>query len=43
MKVTVEFDDNDHIYTVDFVKLAKALDITEEDIKRAVYELIRKT
>jgi len=43
MKVLVEFENNDHIYTVDFFKLAKELGITEEQIKNAVQELIKRS
>lgn len=43
MKITVFFDDNDHEYTIDFFKLAKSLNITEEQIKLAVQDIISKT
>lgn len=43
MKVTVIFDDNDHEYQVDFLKLAKKLNITEAQIKQVVQEIISKT
>jgi len=43
MKVEVTFEDNDHVYTVDFIKLAKKLGITAEQIKKAVQEEISKS
>lgn len=43
MKVTVEFEDNDHVYTVDFFKLAKKLKITEAQVKQAVQSIVSKS
>lgn len=42
MKVEVSFEDNDNIYRVDFLKLAKLLKITEEQVIQAVQELLSK-
>jgi len=42
MKVTVEFDDSDNTYIVDFMKLAKRLNITEEQVIRAVQDALSK-
>lgn len=36
MKVEVSFEDNDNIYKIDFVKFAKELGLTEEQIKKVV-------
>ena len=43
MTVEVKFEDNDHIYTVDFYKLAKKLNLTVGQIQSAIDELIRKS
>jgi len=43
MKITVEFEDNEHIYTVDFLRLAKKLKVTEEQIIQAVQDILSKT
>ena len=42
MKILVEFDDNDHVYTVEFNKLIKImkLNITQEDVEIAVKKAI---
>jgi hypothetical protein len=42
MKVQIEFEDNDNIYSVDFFKLVKLLKITEEQVIQAVQELLSK-
>lgn len=36
MKVTVEFEDNNNVYTVDFLALIKRLKITEQQVRAAV-------
>ena len=38
MILTITFEDNDHKYTVDFLKIAEKLGITEHDIKKVVLE-----
>jgi hypothetical protein len=43
MIVTVTFEDTDNTYTVDFIKLAKALNITEDQVKHAVQDVLSKT
>jgi hypothetical protein len=43
MEVTVTFADSDKIYTVDFLKLAKKLKLTEEQIRRTVIELVAQS
>jgi len=42
MKVEITFEDNDKTYTVDFLKLAKHLKITEEQVKQAVQDALSK-
>lgn len=42
MRVTIEFEDNDKTYTVDFLKLAKKLKITEDQVKQAVQDALSK-
>lgn len=42
MTVEVVFEDNDSIYRVDFLKLAKQLGITEDQVKHAVQDLLSK-
>lgn len=42
MKVTIEFEDNERKYTVDFLKIATKLGITAEDIQRVVIKEILK-
>jgi len=43
MKVTVEFEDNDHEYSIDFFKLAKYLKITDDQIRQAVQKIMSKS
>lgn len=43
MKVTVEFEDNTNKYKVDIFRLCKRLNITEEQIKQAVQDILSKT
>lgn len=40
MILTITFEDKDHKYTVDFLKIAKKLEIEEEDIKKVVLEYL---
>lgn len=40
MKVVVTFEDHDKVYTLDFLKLAKKLKITDQDVKKAVLDLL---
>ena len=42
MKVTIYFEDSDKTYEVDFLKLAKKLKITEEQVKHAVQDALSK-
>lgn len=42
MRVTVEFEENGNKYKVDFLRLAKILNITEEQVKMAVNDLLSK-
>lgn len=42
MTVTIKFEDNDRVYTVDLLKLAPKLGITEDQIKQVVYMELAK-
>jgi hypothetical protein len=42
MTVTIEFEESGKKYTVDFLKLSKQLNITEEQIKQAVQDVLSK-
>ena len=42
MILTITFEDNDHKYTVDFLKIAKQLKVSEEDIKKVVLDYLSK-
>ena len=42
MTITVTFEDNDNIYTVDFLQLVKKLKITEEQVKKVITEELAK-
>lgn len=43
MKVVVKFEDNDHLYELDFVKLLEELGVPAEDVYTAIDTLIRKS
>ena len=43
MTVTVEFEDSESKYTVDFLRLCKRLGITEEQVKQAVQDILSKS
>lgn len=43
MTVTVYFEDSDKTYTIDFLRLAKQLRITEDQIKQAVQDILSKS
>lgn len=43
MKVEITFEDSGNVYTIDFLKLAKRLKITEEQVKQAVQDVLSKS
>lgn len=43
MKVTVKFEDAEHVYEVDFLKVLEELGVPPEDVKLVIDAMIRKS
>jgi hypothetical protein len=43
MRLTVKFEDADHVYEIDFNKVLERLNVPIEDVKLVIDEMIRKS